>query len=280
MLILTETTDNLQVVLNGAITTNQMRCMACWRDITTSAFTPGRTVTDTNNTTDVNVVASPAASTQRVVDYLSIYNADTVAGIVTVKFDANGTEYILFKCTLSTGERLDYAEGQGFNVYNAQGQKKILNSTGAVVNTDDNIVVLGSDVTNNNVVANTIQDVTGLSFSVVSGNTYKFYFFIPYTAAASTTGSRWSVSGPSFTSLYYRADYTLTTSTATISVQTGYDLPATSNATSVVLGNTAEIVGVITPSADGTVIARFASEISLSAITAKAGAYVNYQQVL
>jgi hypothetical protein len=38
--------------------------------------------------------------------------------------------------------------------------------------------------------------------------------------------------------------------------------------------------GVIKPSANGDVIARFASEIANSAITAKAGAVVYYQELI
>ncbi len=37
--------------------------------------------------------------------------------------------------------------------------------------------------------------------------------------------------------------------------------------------------GLILPTADGTVIARFASEILSSAITALAGSFVQYQQI-
>ncbi len=57
-------------------------------------------------------------------------------------------------------------------------------------------MVLAADVINNNAVANTIADVTGLSFPVTEGQTFWFYFIIPYTSAATTTGCRWSVSGP------------------------------------------------------------------------------------
>lgn len=120
MIILTETTDTLQVVLAGAVTTNQLPCVASWRDITTTAYTPGRTVTNTNSTTDVSIVGSPALSTQRVVDYFSIYNNDTVISNVTIKFDANGTEYILYKGDLPVGSTLVYQDGMGFQVYETQ----------------------------------------------------------------------------------------------------------------------------------------------------------------
>lgn len=121
MLILTATTDNLQVVLGGAITTNQLPCVSSWRDITTTAYTPGRTTTNTNSTTDVNIVPAPAASTQRVIDSVSIYNKDTVAALVTVKYDANGTEYVLWSATLAVSESVQYVEGAGWQKLSADG---------------------------------------------------------------------------------------------------------------------------------------------------------------
>lgn len=117
MIVLTETTDKIQVVLAGSVATNQLNCVASYRDITTTAYTPGRTVVNTNNTTDVDIVPAPAASTQRVVDFLSVYNADTDDRTVTIKFDANGTEYIIWRDVLSPGDTVRYIEGAGFNVF-------------------------------------------------------------------------------------------------------------------------------------------------------------------
>lgn len=134
-----------------------------------------------------------------------------------------------------------------------------------------------SPVTNNNASANTIADVTGLSFSVVSGSIYWFKFIILYTSAATTTGSRWSISGPSSpTLLRYYSKYTLTATTETTNYLAAYDTPAAASATSLTTGNLAIIEGMIQPSGNGTVIARFASEVSGSAITALAGSFVMY----
>lgn len=117
MIVLSETTDNLQVVLTGAVTTNQLQCTTSWRERTATTFLAGRTVIDTNDTTDVNIVASPSgASTQRLVDFINIFNKDTATAEVTVKFDANGTEYILWKGSLTTGQALTYVEGIGWSV--------------------------------------------------------------------------------------------------------------------------------------------------------------------
>ena len=142
--------------------------------------------------------------------------------------------------------------------------------------------VLASDVVNNNATANTIADVTALSFPVISGLRDYFKFSISYTAAATTTGSRWCLNGPTTTALRYRSEYTLTASTRTLNeAQTAYNLPAASNATSgAILSNLAVIEGFITPSANGIVIARFASAILSSAITAKAGSFVQFKRVL
>lgn len=139
------------------------------------------------------------------------------------------------------------------------------------------IVILQSDVINNNVVANTLADVTGLSFSVVAGLRYKFKFTIRFTSAASTTGSRWTINGPATTFLQYRSQYTLSATSVTTNELSAYNVPAAANASSVVAGGLAIIQGIIKPSANGNIIARFASEITASAITAKAESFVEYQ---
>jgi uncharacterized protein len=81
MIVLTETTDTVQVVLGAAVATAEPTIVSSWRDITTTTYTPGRTVATTNGTTDVNAVGSPAASTQRVVDMIHVHNADTDAAL-------------------------------------------------------------------------------------------------------------------------------------------------------------------------------------------------------
>lgn len=131
--------------------------------------------------------------------------------------------------------------------------------------------VLAASVTNNNAVANTIADVTGLSFPVSNGKRYGFRFQIVYTSAVATTGSRWSINGPTATA-HYRSEYSLSATSRTFNEgRTTYDSPAASNASSATTGsNMAVIEGVISPTADGNVIARFASEVAASAIVALA----------
>ena len=107
-MILTATTDKIQVVLAGAITTNQLNTVTTYRAIYGGTEQRLRNVANTNSTTDVDLCPAPAAGRVHEVDTISVYNADTVAATVTVKFDANATEYIICKQTLQTGQTLEW----------------------------------------------------------------------------------------------------------------------------------------------------------------------------
>lgn len=279
MLLLTSTSDKVQVVTGSA---GDIDVAAIWLDHNAGAITPGRTLTAPITTaTTTDVVAPPAASTQRNVQTLIARNVHaSVSNQVTVRV-TDGTQTLdLISVLLAPGETLQFLDGVGFQVLTPLGAVKNAEASG-VATTVMQTVVLGSDVTNNNGTANTIADVTGLSFAVSAGLKYWFKFVIPYTSAATTTGSRWSINGPAApTQLNYTSRYTLTATSETINGgNSTYDTPSGSNATSLTAGNLAVIEGIIVPSAAGTVIARFASEVASSAIVAKAGAICRYQQV-
>jgi hypothetical protein len=145
--------------------------------------------------------------------------------------------------------------------------------------TDMRQIVISGNVVNNNAVANTLQDITGLGFPVNSGARYYFKFIIPYQSAAATTGSRFTINGPAAALLAYTSKYTLTATTMTRNeMLTTYNSPAASNATSTTANNIAIIEGFVAVSAAGTVQARFASEVAGSAITVLGGAICYYQE--
>jgi hypothetical protein len=147
----------------------------------------------------------------------------------------------------------------------------------------DRVVTITSDVTNANATANTLADVTGLEFSITNGKLYEFEFVCIYTAAATTTGSRWCVNASAGTAanLCMTSEYSLTTTTTTRNANVqAFNSPAASNLTSAATGNNcARMMGVIRATADATFRARFASEIGSSAIVCKAGSFVRYRQV-
>lgn len=274
------TSDTLRVITAAAVNTD---ISAHWEDrngastAMSYAYTPGSSRFTVSTATNTLVVDAPKQN-YRVLLALTVRNRhSSTAQTVTVSM---GT-CELVTVTLAPGSSLMYTQYAGFFVLDSMG--RILNRSDdtmtATVNAL-NTVVLAADVSNANAVANTMQNVTGLSFSVLAGRTYWFDFAIAYTAAAATTGSRWSVSGPTG-ALYYESRYPLTATTETINFgQTAYDLPATSNASSLTSGNIAHVTGMLAATANGTLIARFASEVAASAITAKAGSVLQWYTVI
>jgi hypothetical protein len=279
MIALTATNEVLEITTSAAVAVD---VTASWVDHTSTGGTLGSGQTLVTTATTAIIVPAPAASTQRQVKFVNALNTSGTAVVVTFKKDAGGTEFDLITLTLGPGERAEYTDGKGWTPYTNSGAiKTSINQGVAPITSALSAAVLSSNVVNNNATANTMQDVTGLSFPVLAGRTYYFQFQIQYSAAATTTGSRWSINGPSFTRLNYISEYSLTTTTSTRNAQnTAYNVPAASNASSATTGsNWAMIEGMITPSADGTVVASFASEIANSAITALAGSVVYYQQL-
>lgn len=278
MLILKPTTEKIRIVTGSAGT---IHCYAVWADSSDPVtFDNAMAVISTATTTDLVPVT---ATNDRNIQTLTVRNAHaSITNLVTVELYDGTTAFDIFKASLGPGEQIQFLDGVGFQVLTNSGAVKTSQNQGSnAVNSGLNVAVLAADVTNNNGTANTIADVTGLSFPVTAGKKYWFRFVIDYTAAATTTGSRWTINGPAITRLSYISKYALTSTTQTTNYGlAAYDLPAASNASSAATGsNLAVIEGIITPSATGTVIARFASEIASSAIVAKAGSVVYYQEV-
>ena len=290
MILLANTSSLLNIITSS---TANIDVHASYMDYNGSSFTPGVKNTAIVTATTTAIVNSPGFSVYRTVKTITIRNkhATTVNTITVIHTDGT-TQVELLKITLASDEVLHYHESAGFWVTDAFGRTKLNDSTngsGAAVN-NMNLVVLSSDVVNNNATANTIADITGLSFDVTAGEGYWFRFNIIYTAAATATGSRFSINGPgSPTWLGYRSSVGLgTAGTGGTDVFTDlnaavYDSQSGANATSPTATagqlNTALITGFIQPSANGTVVGRFASEISSSAITAKKGSFIEWYRV-
>ena len=126
-------------------------------------------------------------------------------------------------------------------------------------------------------------DINDLNFAVVSGKKYRFKIVALYDASNTSTGSRWSINSTvTFSQLLYYVEWSLTAAGgSTRKGYTTYDEETTANATSAfTTGNVAVIEGVIVPTSSGTINARFASELTITSITCKAGSYVEWEEVL
>lgn len=118
MLLLTATTDKLQLVTSAAATVD---VHASYMDMSQAVppvvqgDTSSRTNTAITTAATTDIVAAPAASETRNIKTLHIRNkhASTTTD-VTVQFNQNGTIFELHKATLAAGELLEYVEGVGF----------------------------------------------------------------------------------------------------------------------------------------------------------------------
>lgn len=131
-MILDTTTRSLELLLGGAVTTNQLQITSAWVDMTATAITPGNTPNNSNNTTAVVIVASPAASTQRKVSDINVYNADTVNATVTIRLNDNGTRYVKVSQVLQPGYTLQYSDCEGWSQISGAGalQAGVVGPTG------------------------------------------------------------------------------------------------------------------------------------------------------
>jgi len=90
-------------------------------------------------------------------------------------------------------------------------------------------------------------------------------------------GSLWSINGPTTSFLSYTSRYTFLSNSETYNYANIYNFPTVANNNSNAGGYLAIIQGMITPSANGTVTVRFASELGApQSITAKKGATLEY----
>src|SRR5262245_52665681 len=111
MLILSSTTDLIQVITGGAGTID---VHASWMDNASGTVVPGRTNTAITSATTTTVVPSPAAATQRNVKTLHIANRGGSAIDITVQHTDGSTVSQLHKVSLSGNATLQYVDEIGF----------------------------------------------------------------------------------------------------------------------------------------------------------------------
>lgn len=281
MIILTSTTDSIQILLGQTITTNQMQCYVSFRDTTASAITPGSRVVVTNSTTAVDLVQAPASSTQRIVDFLTVQNVDTVQNDVTIRFNDNGTTYTLFKTRLGVGDKIEYHEGKGFRVINSSGAQAAYKSfASSISNIANGTVYLPIDLDLTSSLGVYPTPITGLEFPIILGKTYEFTFFILYDVNATTTGVKWNLSTESIHTDY--AALSLSGSTATTIFPTfsspDFLLDVTSNTTPATTQNCARVEGNLRAGNNG-VVKVLASHDSGGTLTIKKGSVVHFRQL-
>jgi len=115
MILLTSTSDQLQLVTSAAVTVD---VHASWVDTLGATVTAGRTNTNISTAATTTVTPSPAASTQRNMKTMHVRNRHaTLATDVTVQHTDGSTVVRLYKTTLYPGGVLEYTDQGGFQQF-------------------------------------------------------------------------------------------------------------------------------------------------------------------
>jgi hypothetical protein len=103
-LVLDGTAISIQVAMSTSAATTNPTFVATYADNAGSGITEGATDGALNGSTDVTVVPAPTGSNRRVIKDITIYNGDSAAVTVFVKYDNNATQRTLAKVTLAVGD--------------------------------------------------------------------------------------------------------------------------------------------------------------------------------
>lgn len=105
-LVLDATTKTITAVMSGAAATNNPEFTAAWADSSSSGLTEGASDGALNGTSLVTLVAAPAASTRRVIKWITIQNKDTAPVTVTISYanSSGSTSRQIAKVTLAIND--------------------------------------------------------------------------------------------------------------------------------------------------------------------------------
>ena len=113
MILLTSTSDLLRVTTSSAAA---VKVHASYVDRSGATITPGRLNTAIASATTTTIVASPAASTDRTVKFVSIYNDDASLSVTVTVLHTDGTTAVdMWSATLAPQQGLQYDEGAGWS---------------------------------------------------------------------------------------------------------------------------------------------------------------------
>lgn len=130
-MILDTTTKSVELILGAAVTTNAMPVTVDYVDLTTTTTLAGSSDTQSNGTTEVTILAAPAASTQRKLNALTVFNADTASKVVTIRLNNNTTMRNLISVTLQVGCTIGYTDTGGWYLMDSDGNLKSVQAASA-----------------------------------------------------------------------------------------------------------------------------------------------------
>jgi hypothetical protein len=103
LIVLDSTSKSIRGVLGAAHTTNPVDFTVTYADSTVTSFTEASAVAQSNGTTNTEILAAPASSTQRVIKSITVWNHDTVDQLVTLYLRVTATDYGFYSETIEAG---------------------------------------------------------------------------------------------------------------------------------------------------------------------------------
>ncbi len=104
IIVLDTTTKTICAALSSAVATSNPDFVVAYADTSDNTFSELSSDGQLNGTTDVTLVGAPASGVKRAIKSITIYNRDTAAVTVSIKFDNGGTQRILQRVQLVSGE--------------------------------------------------------------------------------------------------------------------------------------------------------------------------------
>lgn len=264
MLLLVGTTDALELVTNAAADVDVHVSYVDCTKTTGTVIDTNKQVTAITTATTTTIVSAPGASTTtRNIKTLNVRNKDTTDAVtVTVQIDVSGTNYELHKETLLPGDTLQYVEGLGWFKLSSATLFRLLR-------------VSGSDYVN---ATTSFTDITGLTAPVRNGRVYSFFAMLNNVNNASTTGSQFSINGPTLSAVLLTEVNVVTTSATAAAMSAGAAAAVDTNIITQTTGSATSHLSVIqgsfTAGADGTFAMRGRSEVAVAAgLTVKVGSF-------
>lgn len=121
-MILTATTQTIKVITSATATID---VVVQYADITSTTLTPGSQETGITTATTTTVLTAPAASTQRKVISMSLWNRASTTTTCTVIKDNTGPDYYLHKAVLGPGNGMSYSHDGGWERITPDGSESI-----------------------------------------------------------------------------------------------------------------------------------------------------------
>ena len=103
-LVLDGTAISIQIAMSTSAATTNPTFVTTYADNSGTGITEGATDGALNGSTDVTAVPAPTSTNRRVIKDITIYNGDTAAVTVFIKYDNNATQRTLAKVTLAVGD--------------------------------------------------------------------------------------------------------------------------------------------------------------------------------